>query len=162
MPGDAAQTPLIRNMEIADLAAVLLMEKAFFADAWTENIFRQELDLPQARNLIARYDDREIAGYLNCWLVADEVQLHKIAVRQDRQRQGIASALLAAMLEGARQAGALHATLEVRISNEPAVRLYERFGFTVRSRRPLYYDDTHEDALIMGAELGKAEQHEVE
>ena len=144
-------------MKTADLAAALVIERTFFPEPWTENIFRQELALPQARNLIARCGKEDIAGYLNCWRVLDEIHLHKIAVRQDRQHRGVASALMEAMIERERSEGARYATLEVRISNEPAIKLYERFGFEVRGRRPLYYDDTREDALIMWAELGKTD-----
>lgn len=157
MPGDDCKTLFIGNMKASDLAAVLVIERAFFAVSWTENIFRQELILPQARNLIARYGNEDVVGYLNCWLVADECQLQKIAVRQDRQSRGIASALLEEMLLRAIAEGARYATLEVGISNKPAIKLYERFGFEVRGKRPLYYDDAQEDALIMWADLGEAE-----
>lgn len=157
MPGDDAKTLLISSMKTTDLAEVLVIERAFFSVPWTESIFRQELALSQARNIIARCRNEDLAGYLNYWLVIDEIQLHKIAVRQDWQHHGVASALMKAMSERARQEGARYATLEVGISNEPAKNLYERFGFEVRGIRPLYYDDPHEDALIMWVELGKTE-----
>lgn len=154
--GNDAKRPLISNMTTADLTAVLVIESALFSVPWTENLFRRELALPQARNIVARCSG-DLAGYLNCWLVADEIQLHKVAVRQDRQRQGVAAALMEEMLVLELPTDVRYATLEVRISNEPAIKLYERFGFEVRGRRPFYYDDTREDALIMWAELGKAE-----
>jgi len=155
--GNNVIMPLISNMTTADLTAVLAIESALFSVPWTENIFRQELALPQARNIVARCVSGDIVGYLNFWLVADELQLHKVAVRQDRQQQGVAAALMEEMLAMELQTGARVASLEVRASNEPAIRLYKRFGFTVQGIRPRYYDDdnTQEDALIMWAELGK-------
>jgi ribosomal-protein-alanine N-acetyltransferase len=88
-------------------------------------------------------------------VIAGEVNLHRIAVRKDQQRKGVAAVLLRAMVGRAYQEGARYASLEVRSANEPARRLYERFGFEVRGMRPLYYDDTKEDALIMWADLEK-------
>ena len=144
---------LISPMKAEDVVEVLAIEGTFFSDPWTENIFRQELALPLARSLTARIKGERLAGYLNFWLIAGEVHIHRIAVREDRQREGVATALLRAMIDLALREGGRSATLEVRSANEPARRLYERFGFAVRGRRPFYYDDTKEDALIMWANL---------
>lgn len=145
---------MVGEMEPGDLPEVLAIEGTVFSLPWTENMFRRELLIPASRNLTARIRGLAIAGYLNCWIIAGEVQLHNIAVRKDLQRKGVASALLKAMLFRARREGARCATLEVRTSNLAARRLYERFGFVVGGIRPLYYDDTKEDALIMWANLG--------
>jgi ribosomal-protein-alanine N-acetyltransferase len=144
---------LISAMTAEDVAEVLAIERAVFGAPWTENMFCRELLLSPSRNLIVRIGGEQLAGYLNFWLVAGEAHVHRIAVRQDQQRKGAASALLGAMVGLAYQEGARSATLEVRSANEPARRLYERFGFEVRGVRPLYYDDTKEDALIMWADL---------
>lgn len=144
---------LISAMAAEDVEEVLAIERVVFPAPWTENMFRRELLLPLARNLTARIGGERLAGYLNFWFIAGEVHLHHIAVRKDQQRKGVASALLRAMIGLAHQEGARYATLEVRPSNEQARRLYERFGFEVRGIRPLYYDDTKEDALIMWADL---------
>jgi ribosomal-protein-alanine N-acetyltransferase len=145
----------ISAMAAGDVEEVLAIERAVFSAPWTENMFRRELLLPLARNLTARIGGERIAGYLNFWIIAGEVDVHRIAVREDLQRKGIATALLRAMIGLAYQEGARSATLEVRSANEPARRLYERFGFEVRGMRPLYYDDTKEDALIMWADIGE-------
>jgi ribosomal-protein-alanine N-acetyltransferase len=141
-------------MVAADVEEVLAIERSVFSAPWTENMLRQELLLSLARNLTARIGEL-IVGYLNFWVIAGEINLHRIAVRKDQQRKGVAAALLRAMIGLAHQEGARYATLEVRSANEPARRLYERFGFEVRGIRPLYYDDTKEDALIMWADLGQ-------
>jgi ribosomal-protein-alanine N-acetyltransferase len=149
------ETLVISAMAAADVEEVLAIERTVFSSPWTENMLRQELLLPLARNLTARIGGELIAGYLNFWVIAGEVNLHRIAVRKDQQRKGVAAALLRAMVGRAYQEGARYASLEVRSANEPARRLYERFGFEVRGMRPLYYDDTKEDALIMWADLEK-------
>jgi ribosomal-protein-alanine N-acetyltransferase len=153
MPAHNGDQLVVRAMAAEDVAEVLAIERAVFSTPWTENMFCQELSLPLARNLIARTGGERLAGYLNFWLIAGEVHVHRIAVRQDQQRKGVASVLLRAMVGLAYQEGARSATLEVRSANEPARKLYERFGFEVRGIRPLYYDDTKEDALIMWADL---------
>ena len=103
-----------------------------------------------------RWEGREeIAGYVNFWVVAREIHFHNIAVGKEWQRMGIASALMGEMIRRARKEGALHATLEVRRSNDGARKLYEKFGFALTGIRSLYYDDTKEDALIMWADWGE-------
>jgi ribosomal-protein-alanine N-acetyltransferase len=144
---------LISAMTAADVEEVLAIERSVCPAPWTENMFRQELLLPHARNLTVRISSEQVAGYLNFWFIAGEVHVHNIAVRKDQQRRGLASALLKTMIEMAHQEGARYATLEVRSANEQAKRLYERFGFEVQGIRPLYYDDRSEDALIMWADL---------
>lgn len=154
-PVPGGDLTIIRAMEKAELGEVLAIEAECFSDPWTEQMFVRELSLSVARNLTARIGDRQIDGYLNCWIIAGEIHLHRIAVRKSRRRRGIAAALMNAMMGIAEQEQARCATLEVRSGNEPARLLYERFGFAVRGVRPCYYDDTKEDALILWAELEK-------
>ncbi len=146
---------VISDMAAGDLEEVLAIERALFPTPWTENTLRQELLFPRARNLTARIAGEGIAGFLNYWLIADEIHLHRIAVREDRQAQGAGTALLEEMMARGLLEGARQATLEVRRSNEPARGLYERFGFAVQGIRQAYYEDGKEDALIMWAELGE-------
>ena len=138
-----------------DIGEVLAIEQAVFPSPWTENMFRQELSLPLSHILTARTAENEIVGYVTFWIVADEVHLHGIAVRKDWQRRGVASTLMGEMFRRSRTEGGLTAILEVRPSNEPARRLYDKFGFRVCGIRPLYYADSGEDALILRAELGE-------
>ena len=149
------ETLVISEMKVENLEEILAIEREVSPVPWKESMFRRELLLPLARRLTARFGGEKIAGYIIYWLVADEIHLHNIAVGKDRQRKGVASALLTAMISRARQEGARSATLEVRASNWPARRLYERFGFKVTGVLPAYYDDVKEDALIMEADLEK-------
>ena len=148
---------IIGEFQQGDLPQISLLERQIFSTPWTEPMLFQEASSPLSRILVARGREgdpgKAVLGYLIFWLVSGEFHLQKLAVRQDFRRQGIASALL---FQGFAEAIACHcrsATLEVRRSNDAAVRLYGRFGFTVEGIRPRYYDDTGEDALILWAEL---------
>jgi ribosomal-protein-alanine N-acetyltransferase len=156
--GGGRQEIAIGDMTEEDVSEVLAIERASFSTPWSENMFRRELKFPPSRNLVARVREKgreEIAGYVNFWVVAGEIHLHNIAVRNDRQRTGVASALIREVIKRARKEGAWHATLEVRRANDGARKLYDKFGFALTGIRPLYYDDTREDALIMWADLGE-------
>lgn len=90
-----------------------------------------------------------IAGYLGLWLMVDEAHITNVAVRRTHRRQGLAHLLLLAAFDISRQVAAKVLTLEVRVSNEGAQTLYEKFGFSVVGKRKGYYSDNREDALIM-------------
>lgn len=158
-PNDPAQMVHIENMEMDDLDEILVIEQASFPTPWSRNLFIQELHNPLSRNRVAKMKQSaadEIAGYMSYWVVADEVHLQHIATREDLRRSGIGAGLLVDMMEKAFREGARHATLEVRRTNVAAINLYENYAFTVKGVRRGYYDDTHEDALIMWAEIGES------
>jgi ribosomal-protein-alanine N-acetyltransferase len=88
-------------------------------------------------------------AFCACWLVADELHINTLAVKTEARRRGLATKLLRFAFAEASAAGATRATLEVRRSNEAALRLYERLGFEVRAIRPKYYSQPVEDGLIL-------------
>lgn len=146
----------IVKMELDDLDAILAIDAVSFVTPWSRNLFIQELNNPLARNLVAKIkepDRDDIGGYIDYWVVLDEVHLQHIATRKDLRRSGIASLLCAEMMMNALQEGAHYVTLEVRRSNIGAIKFYEKFAFEVKGVRPGYYDDTHEDALIMWVDI---------
>ena len=100
---------------------------------------------------MARLDGR-IVGYAGIWLMVDEAHVTTFAVDPDFRRRSIGERLLLAMLDVAIEKGAREATLEVRLSNLAARRLYEKYGFRPVGLRPRYYSDDNEDALIMTTE----------
>jgi ribosomal-protein-alanine N-acetyltransferase len=104
-----------------------------------------------AQYLVARADG-EIIAYGGMWLMVDEAHITTFAVHPDWRRQRIGERLLLAFLDMAVDRGAREATLEVRLSNLPARRLYEKYGFRPVGLRPRYYSDDQEDALIMTTE----------
>ena len=150
MSGDAIT---IEPMSVADLPALVLIERASFKTPWTEANFRHEIeDNPLAWNLVARVGGR-IAGLACAYVVADELMINDLAVEPRSRRRGVAAALLRHLLDGARARGCRRATLEVRPSNDAARALYAAFGFDVVGTRKGYYADTGEDALLLSFDL---------
>ena len=147
-----ARPPLkveIVPMRVADLPAVHTIERASFDLPWPADAYRTELETNRlAQYLVVRVGD-EIAAYGGMWLMVDEAHVITFAVHPDWRRQRLGERLLLAMLDVAVDAGARDATLEVRLSNLPARRLYEKYGFRPVGLRPRYYSDNGEDALIM-------------
>jgi len=139
-----------------DLPEIMAIEKDSFASPWSERMFLDELKLKHSQCLVARLSQGKksiIGAYLIFWIVADEAHLHNLAVKKEFRRQGLAHGFMNVMKEIARQAGAKAQTLEVRESNTEAIKLYRKCGFVVKGKRPLYYTDTQEDALIMWADV---------
>ena len=150
-----ARPPLrlrIEPMRFEDLPTVLAIERASFTSPWPANAYRSELESNRlATYLVARAGD-EITAYGGMWLMVDEAHITTFAVHPAWRRQHIGERLLLAFLDIAVDRRAREATLEVRLSNLPARRLYEKFGFRPVGLRPNYYSDDHEDALIMTTE----------
>jgi [ribosomal protein S18]-alanine N-acetyltransferase len=140
---------VVDRMTVDDLAAVHEIERESFSTPWPAHAYRQELEQNKlAHYIVARYGD-QIVGFAGTWLLVDEAHVTTFATRATWRRQGIGERLLVALLDMAVARGANEATLEVRPSNMPARRLYEKFGFKVVGVRPRYYTDNNEDALIM-------------
>jgi len=150
-----ARPPLrivVELMKVDDLPEVQVIEKESFSTPWPPHAYRQELETNRlAHYIVARYGD-VIVGFAGIWLLVDEAHVTTFATRWAWRRQGIGERLLLALLDLARTRGAHEATLEVRPSNLPARRLYEKYGFKVVGLRPRYYSDDNEDALIMTTE----------
>jgi ribosomal-protein-alanine N-acetyltransferase len=133
-----------------DLDAVMAIEEDSFTNPWTRQMFEWDVrNTEVTRVYVGRTHDATVAAFCSCWLVFDELHIHSLAVRRDLRRRGLASALLRGVLEDAARLGARRATLEVRRSNEPALKLYEKMGFAVSGTRPNYYTQPEEDALIL-------------
>ena len=136
-----------------ELDTVLAIEQACFTNPWTRAMYLSEMENPNSSFLyVARNASREIVGFCAFWRVFDELHINNLAVAPTDRRSGIASALLAHVLNEGARLGARRATLEVRRSNEPALRLYWRFGFDVAGVRRNYYSHPIEDALILWCE----------
>lgn len=138
-----------RTLSEHDLDEIVAIEQASFSNPWTRHMYLRELQNPDVSFLyVLRFPD-QIAAFCSFWLVLDEIHINNLAVRQDHQKQGLGGALLRHVLEVGASRGAERATLEVRRSNAPARRLYERLGFEVAATRPNYYASPPEDALIL-------------
>jgi [ribosomal protein S18]-alanine N-acetyltransferase len=137
----------IRPLTYADLPQVIAIERRAFPTPWSLAMFVLELSKPSGICLAGLLEDR-IVAYLVCSRYDTVWHLMNIAVDINLRRQGLATSLLERLFEMADRPSEQY-TLEVRTSNEGAIRLYERFGFRAAGRRRAYYHDNREDALIM-------------
>jgi ribosomal-protein-alanine N-acetyltransferase len=139
-------------MSLDDLAAVHRIERSSFSVPWPDDAYRSELQANRlASYLVVRAGD-DLLAYGGIWLMVDEAHVTTFAVDPAWRRQGVGETLLLALLDLAVARHAREATLEVRLSNVPARRLYEKYGFRPVGLRPRYYSDNGEDALIMTTE----------
>ncbi|MGO4111055.1 ribosomal protein S18-alanine N-acetyltransferase [Paenibacillus sp. YAF4_2] len=144
---------VFRSMTMADISSIVAIEQEAFTTPWTPEAFKNELTSNMfARYMIMEHDD-EIIGYGGMWIIVDEAHVTNIAVRADHRGQGLGERLLTELQQTAAFFGANKMTLEVRVSNEIAQRLYRKLGFKPAGIRPAYYSDDNEDALIMWADL---------
>jgi ribosomal-protein-alanine N-acetyltransferase len=137
----------IRRLTYADLPQVVSIERRAFPTPWSLAMF--VLELSKAGGIcLAAFDGQVMTGYLICSRYDTVWHLMNVSVDPDRRREGIASALLGALIDRIGDPGA-HLTLEVRQSNHGAIQLYDSFGFRSAGIRRRYYQDNGEDALIM-------------
>ena len=147
----------IERMQPADLADVLVIERASFSMPWSRGAFLYEIEQNQVARCWIGREDGLIVGYICLWEVAGELHVTNVAVHPDARRRGIARTLLESVFARARAAGNRMVLLEVRPTNTEALTLYESFGFRVVGRRRGYYYDTGEDALVMEASVASIE-----
>jgi [ribosomal protein S18]-alanine N-acetyltransferase len=136
----------LRKLSYTDLPRVIAIERRCFSMPWSLSMFVLELSKPSGI-CIAAVNDTGILGYVICARYEEAYHVMTIAVDPDCRRQGVARGLLDALLEtGGRDADY---TLEVRVSNAAAIALYEDYDFRAVGKRPRYYADNGEDAIIM-------------
>ncbi|MFZ5573374.1 MAG: ribosomal protein S18-alanine N-acetyltransferase [Thermodesulfobacteriota bacterium] len=141
-------------MTANDIDEVVAIEQRLFPSPWLRQSYEHELVCETARSYIMRCcrhdtDGQPLIAYAALRLMVEEIQLLRLGVAEGWQRRGAATYLLHQCLIRAVAEGAENAFLEVRASNSPAIHLYQRLGFRLIGRRPNYYSDTHEDALMM-------------
>jgi ribosomal-protein-alanine N-acetyltransferase len=139
--------------------AVHAVETASFSIPWPRSSFESELKNGVAIYFVA-IDDKtgDVVGYAGMWSVVTEGHITNIAVKPERRREGVGAALLRECLKTAREKDMIGVTLEVRVGNSAATRLYANHGFKVEGIRKNYYYDTKEDAFIMWKTMGAPEQ----
>ena len=138
----------IIEMNADHVASVAQLEKLCFSDPWSEKSIASELTNKLALWLVAE-EDGKVAGYIGSQTVPDESDMMNVAVHPDCRRRGIAEALVNALCKALKERGSVSLTLEVRASNDPAKALYDKLGFEPVGRRPNYYRNPKEDALIL-------------
>lgn len=138
----------IRQMTAADLDEVARLEQEIFSDPWSRQSMQKEYSQPANIYLTADVDG-EVAGYCCVWTSLENADLCNLAVAPKWRKRGIASALLEEAVKLCRCSRVEMLFLEVRVSNAPAINLYEKKNFQVIHTRKKYYRNPVEDALVM-------------
>jgi ribosomal-protein-alanine N-acetyltransferase len=137
-----------------DLDGVLAIEAASFNNPTTREWYEGELQRPEVCFIyVLRTPDQPVAGFCAFWLVVDQAHINNLAVLPELRGRGLGTQLLEAVMAEAAHLGASVLTLEVRQSNEPALRLYERAGFTRAGVRQNYYTEPVENAFVLARHL---------
>jgi len=139
----------VAAMTFDDLPQVHAIERASFSVPWPDDAYRNELTTNRLASYVVARADGAVVGFAGLWVMVDEAHVTTFAVDPRWRGRGVGQRLLIALLDIAVARRAREATLEVRLSNMPARRLYEKYGFRPVGLRPRYYSDNSEDALIM-------------
>lgn len=143
---------IIRQMQLGDVSAIAELEKLCFSDPWSENSIASELNNRLSFWLVAE-EDSKVVGYVGSQAVLDSADMMNLAVSPDYRQKGIGQALINELSFWLKNNHVIALLLEVRVSNTPAISLYEKLGFVQVGRRPNYYHKPREDALILRKEL---------
>ncbi|MDN5344785.1 MAG: [ribosomal protein S18]-alanine N-acetyltransferase [Clostridia bacterium] len=132
-----------------NLDGVLAIERVSFPTPWTRHSFLNEIYNNNFAYYYVALAGRQVVGYTGMWIILDEAHITNVAVHPDYRGRRVGEILLNVLVQEAMYLGADRMTLEVRVSNLPAQRLYERLGFYRAGVRRGYYNDNREDAIIM-------------
>jgi len=135
------------------LDSILETERDSFISPWSRNGFLQEVRNPISHLWVVMDEDGAAGGHICFWMFEREIQLLNIAVHSGKRGRGLGNHLLKEMIRFGIERGMEQIWLEVRTSNSKARRIYEKLGFVAVGRRPRYYQDTNEDAIVMSLDL---------
>ena len=141
----------LMEMKAEHVPQVAQLEKICFSDPWSEMSIAHELESLWSYWLVA-VDGDTVAGYIGSQSSIDEADIMNVAVHPDYRRQGIAENLINTLVVELKNRGCHALLLEVRVSNTPAITLYEKLGFEQVGCRKNYYRNPKEDALILRKE----------
>lgn len=139
------------NMTISDLN--LISDTLFdnFDDFWTYNVFKSELENPNSKYIVAKFEN-EIVGFAGIWFAYDDIHITNIVTRKDKRNLGIGSKLLKKLIQISKESSLKEITLEVNEHNNNAICMYQKFGFSIIGIRKKYYNNT-DNAIIMTLNL---------
>jgi len=138
----------VRKARVGDIDEIWEIEKESFPLPWSLSSFKSELTNPFSHFLVAEDDEEKVAGYIVLWELENSLHIANIAVKKGLRRKGIGTLLIGMAKDIATKEGKEKITLEVRKSNETAIRFYEKNGFTQTSVIRGYYFPDGEDALV--------------
>ena len=143
----------ISKMTQEDVDGVFEIEaNSYGPHHWSKESFYNEIQNNIATYYVAKNKDNEIVGFMGAWTILDESHITTIAIKPECKRQHIGESLLMNFIEDSYKKFVKYITLEVRVSNEPAINLYKKYSFKSLGTRKGYYQDNNEDALIMWTE----------
>jgi ribosomal-protein-alanine N-acetyltransferase len=143
----------IRLAERRDVPEILVIEVAQFPEPWSRAMMLEEINEVATRRYTVAVEKKTVIGYMGVMFVLDELHINTIGTLPGHDGRGVATSLMDDAWDDARARGIARATLEVAVSNERAQALYARYGFMPVGVRKNYYERTHEDALILWADL---------
>ena len=140
---------LVRKMEERDLDRIMEIEDDCFTTPWSREAFVLEITKNElARYIVAEINDK-VVGYGGIWMIVGEGHITNIGVESKYRRLGVGNKILEGLIDISKDMEIISMTLEVRESNIAAQNLYKKYGFTEYGKRPNYYSDDNEDAIIM-------------
>ena len=143
----------ISPMTQDDIEGIVQIEsEAYGKHHWAKSSFYDELSNNLAKYYVAKNASGELVGYAGTWHIIDEGHITTIAVKKEYLRNHIGEAIIQRIIDDCYKENIKYLTLEVRVSNIPAIKLYEKYGFKSLGTRKGYYQDNNEDALIMWTE----------
>ena len=142
----------IRKATEQDIPAIVRLENQCFQTPWSEKSIREDMTKNDLSVYIVCEADDEIVGYAGIWFIAGEGHINNVCVSPSHRCKGFGQELVLGLIGIAEEHGVFDMTLEVRKSNDPAIKLYEKNGFNEAGIRPGYYQDNGEDAVIMWRE----------
>jgi [ribosomal protein S18]-alanine N-acetyltransferase len=143
---------ILRPMIYEDLEQVVEIEKASMPSPWSKELFEEELKRDRARYFVGEIDG-QVAGYMGYWEAPEEAHIINLAIAPRFRQKGLGFQMMEYCLRFAYNQGGRLATLEVRESNEAALKLYEKMNFRTVAIRKKYYSDNQENAIVMLREL---------
>lgn len=143
----------LREMKLSDLQDVVNIENQSYKSPWSEDNFRKEITLNTRAKYFVLVEDTKIIGYIGTWIISDEGHITNVAVHPLKRKKGYGKILVEKAINYLKSKNASHIVLEVRVSNQPAINLYEKFDFKIITKRIGYYHDNNEDAYVMIKEL---------
>jgi ribosomal-protein-alanine N-acetyltransferase len=139
----------IERMTEAHFKEAYKIELESFVIPWAREDFEKDVSANKLSYYLVALDEGVTVGYAGMWRVFDEAHITNVAVASAARRRGVGSLLISSLIKAAREMDMIGLTLEVRVGNERAQRLYAKFGFKPEGLRKNYYSDTKEDAIIM-------------
>lgn len=137
----------VSKMTLSDFNDIANILTTDFDEFWTKNILQNEIENENSYYIVAKLKS-EIVGFAGIWFSVDDIHITNIVVRKDYRKKGIGNILLQELIKISKKTDKTSITLEVKSTNEPAKKLYEKHGFKIQGIRKKYYNNK-EDAIIM-------------